>query len=731
MTSPGGNVPDVQYLPAHGPGGTSGLNAFSVKAEQDYRDEVTNDTLGHFETINGYGNDTQALFNALVQAFGGNIQPLVTLVADVLLPDWIDAEGWVAAVFTTLDEVSQVITGEEDGDSGDLSSWVNSVLGRDVSLAGRVARIENKIAVGAEFFEAYDRGDNDTALDNGWIQGGDGEPLGIHDQAAQIRRRALPDDGTRYAICPQAASGDDFTVAAVIHPAGVASNAETVLYARSNTALTAGVCVRLRKGSTYIARYTRSGVAFTYTNITPAGAKFYSNSATVEFKGQGTTLQVIIDTVLVHTVTDTTHTIGAANRTVGFSAQCWTGILAVPQYSGGLASFAVRSAVDLTAVAQAKSTADTALTNASTAQTTANTAKSTADAAQTTANTANTAAGTAQSTADTAAADALNAGIAANAASTNAATALSTANTKTKTTRASSAPSSPGVGDIWIDTALGDTKVLYKVWDGAAWQLTTDKVATETKATVTVLSTGSVLDTFTSGGTWTKRAGIKRVRVHIFGSGAGGAPGGITSSTIRIGTGGGIGGYTFFDIEASALGATEAVTVGTAGVGADYSYPNPPGTDGNTSTFATYSAGGGRAGAIVAPAVTTPGRPGFGSETAFVSGVGGGAGGSTGFDGSPGSFTSGGAGGVTGVTPPSRPSPGYGASGAPTPVGVIGLGSSGGGGAVTTGGAGAGGGIGAAPGGGGGGGGPNSASNPGGPGFGGGAGRVYIENLYS
>ena len=344
MTHPG----DGEFSPdgGLGPGGLGlSFSALQSKTEEEWREEQNSDVLSHFVNI-----------------------PFVIGI---------------------INELVEVLTGVEDGDSGDVASWVNLLLGRDESLASRVARIENKIALGAEFFDDFNRGDNDTTLGNGWVQGGAGQPLGIHDQAAQIKRDLLPDDDTRYAICPQVADGDDFTVSMVVHPAGVSANPETVLYARMNAAFTAGVCVRMRSGLTRISRVTgRSGGNFSYTDIGPPGTKFYSNSATIEFKGSGTALQVVIDGVLVVDTTDGVHTIGAANRTVGFSAQCWTALAAIPQYSGGLASFAMRSSVELTAVQQAQATASSAASTAATAQSTATTAQSTATAAESTAMTA-------------------------------------------------------------------------------------------------------------------------------------------------------------------------------------------------------------------------------------------------------------------------------------------------------------------------------------------------------
>lgn len=611
-----------------------------------------------------------------------------------LITNFFEGLPIIGIIVETINEISQLFTGEEDGDSDDLSSWVNSVLGRDVSLAGRVATIEGKIAVGAEFFDDFNRGDNDTTLGNGWVQGGAGQPLGIHDQAAQIKRVALPAEGVRYAICPTLMSGDDFTVSGVIHPAGVSDYPSTVLYARSDTALSVGICALFSKNTTRIARYTRSGTAFTYSPIlTGDGTKWYSNSATVQFKGSGTTLQVVIDNVLVHTVTDTGHTIGNARRTVGFSAQCETAILAIPQYSGGLASFAMRSSVTLDAVALAKSTADTANTNAGNAI-------SAASAAQGTANTANT----------------------------NASTALTEVASKNKTSRQPSAPTGSVAGDIWIDTTNGAGKDLYNRYDGSTWVTTTEKVATEANAAVIVLGTGDILDEFTTSGTWIKRAGVKRVTVHMIGGGGAGGGG----ANGFIGIGGAIGGYSVREIDATTLSATVAVTVG-AGAGAVAA--GAAGGTGGTSAFGAESAGGGSGGRVydipsdgIESDVPPRDPPGFGTQTVFVVNVGGGYGGYVtifpGGKGSPGAFASGGAGGALNVA---------GSPGTAAPAGKIGFGSSGGGGGGGQSGntSGRAGGSGAAPGGGGGGGGSSYVGGTGGGGAAGGAGRVYVVNYFS
>lgn len=71
---------------------------------------------------------------------------------------------------------------------------------------------------------------------------------------------------------------------------------------------------------------------------------------------------------------------------------------------------------------------------------------------------------------------------------------------------------------------------------------------------------------FTSSGTWTKDAGLKRVRVQAWGGGSSGAAISSGSSSDYAGGGGG-GQYVDLWIEEGDLGATETVTIGAGGAG--------------------------------------------------------------------------------------------------------------------------------------------------------------------
>jgi len=91
---------------------------------------------------------------------------------------------------------------------------------------------------------------------------------------------------------------------------------------------------------------------------------------------------------------------------------------------------------------------------------------------------------------------------------------------------------------------------------GAKLFVTPAKLATRL---TTILA--PTIQVFTAGGTWTKPAGLKAIIVELVGSGAGGR----TAGSSTVGGGGGAGGYSRKIVLASALGATESVTVGAGG----------------------------------------------------------------------------------------------------------------------------------------------------------------------
>ena len=119
------------------------------------------------------------------------------------------------------------------------------------------------------------------------------------------------------------------------------------------------------------------------------------------------------------------------------------------------------------------------------------------------------------------------------------------------------------------------------------------------------IGTSLNIQIFDSDGTWTKPSGAKSVHVQAWGGGGSGAK---KSGGAAYATGGGGGGYDDAWFDASDLGATESVVVGTGGPPAT-SDPED-GVDGEDSTFGSFITAGKGVGGVKAGSGTGAGGDG-------------------------------------------------------------------------------------------------------------------------
>jgi hypothetical protein len=147
--------------------------------------------------------------------------------------------------------------------------------------------------------------------------------------------------------------------------------------------------------------------------------------------------------------------------------------------------------------------------------------------------------------------------------------------------------------------------------------------------------------------TWTKAPGLRYAEVEVLGGG--GATWNLATGTNATGAGGG-GGYAKKLLAASVLGATETVTLGCGGIGADAAAPVIPVSEGGSTSFGIHvSATGGDHGEPEASSTSNGGIGGTGvnGDINASGGDGGDGNGSDNFGGKGGnSFY----GGTTGIT---------------------------------------------------------------------------------
>lgn len=172
-------------------------------------------------------------------------------------------------------------------------------------------------------------------------------------------------------------------------------------------------------------------------------------------------------------------------------------------------------------------------------------------------------------------------------------------------------------GGANITTAAGDVAVFMEYAAGD-WQCVSYSRASG-QPVATTYSGLTNIEVFTGDGTWTKPAGINRVKVEVYGPGGGG--GGAGSDNANGGGGGG-GGYSEKIILDGALGATETVTVGTGGAGATAGNNAGSAGSGSSSFGAHCSASQGTGGGAASGSTYGAGGTGTGGDINLTGGEG-------------------------------------------------------------------------------------------------------------
>ncbi|AEV52100.1 putative tail protein [Rhodococcus phage RGL3] len=234
---------------------------------------------------------------------------------------------------------------ENDPTIGEVADYFIGWNRINAANASKIAQLENRLASGSTFMDDFARPNNLNALGNGWVQGGQGQGLGVYDNAARIDNTEIIgiDSGRRWAICPVMAAEDNVAVTAVVNPKGVAVPTMTSLFIRADENLTKFVYANVYGRSVYMGYGTRNGNTWVFNDWKSNTNYRLSEGSSVELAADSNVYRLTIDGVVVLEHTDTAGAVpvDATRRTVGFASETKI-VNLLPSYSWGLAAFSHR-----------------------------------------------------------------------------------------------------------------------------------------------------------------------------------------------------------------------------------------------------------------------------------------------------------------------------------------------------------------------------------------------------